>query len=35
MNKKVVKAASLLLALLMTVLCLAGCGSDEKGYDYQ
>lgn len=34
MNKKVVKVASLLLALMMTVLCLAGCG-EEKGYDYQ
>ena len=34
MNKKFVKAASLLMVLLMTMLCLAGC-SDEKGYDYQ
>ena len=34
MNKKFVKAASMLLALLMTMFCLVGC-SDKKGYDYQ
>ena len=34
MNKRFVKAASLLLVLMMTMLCLAGC-SEEKGYDYQ
>ena len=34
MNKKFVKAASLMLALLLAMLCLAGC-SEKKGYDYQ
>ena len=34
MNKRFVKVASLLLALMMTMLGLAGC-SDEKGFDYQ
>ena len=34
MNKRYVKGASSLLALLLTMLCLVGCGT-EKGFDYQ
>lgn len=35
MNKRFVKAMALVLALMLTMLCMVGCGTEEKGFDYQ